>query len=749
MKLNRRRGATLGLVAVAVLVIIVLGVGFFILSQILGGGREVANATDAGVLNVARRALSPTLIQVQLPADSDSNPTKDFLGAAINAQGIANTSTGGTDPTHNRISMLAVNRLIAQSIIVALNAQEIGTNTASTHAHAVADAAKQVSTTLKNLVEGSTLDNEFSVVARSNNTKMFQGNKVELTGLQSSFLRRGLSTNVYIHPDLETSVVAGLPSNLKNSNAQALCHDGLAQREKYMAGYTDFTVNAGPSGPITIAGVPIFPKQKPHLVDTNEYNAGASNPPASAAYLPPNAFRANSRTPDNNSGGFGGAVACALVGALDQDFAASIPRGYVRIRNGINAASDPANGPITSSPVVDAGSDVFNNELWGPNGGVDVTNNGVYALRSDSDYSAANAYNSSWQAYNNAPDPKPPKPTFPPPANVWDSIYKVDNSPAGFKTNLPEYEFEAMTAEDNCETVGMYTKAFCLSSGLGDFDIPGPGTLVYSIIGATGGLPGNGAPPNSTGYTAVEVQKHDLLSRRFGSGRCARVQPVVGGTTTGTPNSVGNFVQTGKPYGMKQFVTTQCYATPSVQVNFGAPGSPLALIEQIGSSSATAATRACTTEVIGKILKRMRQADPTITEQKVRDALASQPLELGEQLYLYSPGPGVVALINGTAGDYFKDSDNLATDGTSSPAIQNCENQYNLAQTIVNSRKSGNGCPGHGDAGFHEVPYQEGPSNLPGIDRAVWTPASGWRNLLGEIHFQNEATGAGQFCKPN
>ncbi len=738
MKLNRRRGATLGLVAVAVLVIIVLGVGFFILSQILGGGREVANATDAGVLNVARRALSPTLIQVQLPADSDSNPTKDFLGAAINYQGIANTTTGGDDLTHNRISMLAVNRLIAQSIIVALNAHEIGTNAASTHAHAVADAAKQVSTTLKNLVEGSTLNEEFRVVAHRNNTKMFQGNKVELTGLQSSFLRRGLSTNVYIHPDLETSVVAGLPSNLKNSNAQALCHDGLAQREKYMAGYTDFTVNAGPSGPITIAGVPIFPKQKPHLVDSGEYNAGAANPPASAAYLPPNAFRANSRTPDNNSGGFGGAVACALVGALDQDFAASIPRGYVRIRNGINAASDPANSPVTSSPVVDAGSDVFNNELWGPNGGVDVTNNGVYALRSDGQYGNASSYMSQWQAYNNASDPKPPKPTFPPPTDVWNSIYKIDNSPAGFKTNLPESDFLAMTRERNCETVGMYTIPECRSGGLGDFEIPGPGTLVYSIIGATGGQPGNGQGPSGTGYTAVEVQKHDLLSRRFGSGRCARVEPVIGSNTP-----------LGKPYGMKQFVTTQCYATPSVQVNFGAPGSPLALIEQIGSSSATAATRACTTEVIGKILKRMRQVDPTITEQKVRDALASQPLELGEQLYLYSPGPGVVAMVSGTAGDYFKDSDNLATDGTSSPAIQNCENQYNLAQTIVNSRKSNNGCPGHGDAGFHEVPYTEGPDNLPGIDRAVWTPASGWRNLLGEIHFQNEATGAGQFCKPN
>lgn len=62
MKLNRRRGATLGLVAVCVFVVIILAVGFFILAKIIGGEREVGNATDAGVLIVARNAMSPTIV---------------------------------------------------------------------------------------------------------------------------------------------------------------------------------------------------------------------------------------------------------------------------------------------------------------------------------------------------------------------------------------------------------------------------------------------------------------------------------------------------------------------------------------------------------------------------------------------------------------------------------------------------------------------------------------------------------------
>ena len=52
MTVRRQRGATLGLAAACVLVVIVIGVGFFFLSKIIGGGREVANATEIGRAHV-------------------------------------------------------------------------------------------------------------------------------------------------------------------------------------------------------------------------------------------------------------------------------------------------------------------------------------------------------------------------------------------------------------------------------------------------------------------------------------------------------------------------------------------------------------------------------------------------------------------------------------------------------------------------------------------------------------------------
>lgn len=51
------RGATLSLVVVTTLVIMVLGMGIFFLTKLLGGARELQNATDSGNLNVAKQSL--------------------------------------------------------------------------------------------------------------------------------------------------------------------------------------------------------------------------------------------------------------------------------------------------------------------------------------------------------------------------------------------------------------------------------------------------------------------------------------------------------------------------------------------------------------------------------------------------------------------------------------------------------------------------------------------------------------------
>jgi hypothetical protein len=724
MKLKRRRGATLGLVAVCVLVIIVLGIGFFILSQILGGGREIANATDAGVLTVARNALSPANINTNLTGDSDANPVNDFIPF--------DTAYSGLGQANGKIDMLGINRVVAQAVMVALNAQEINTGAATGHAQSVASAAQNVARNLRTLLDNNAyLRGQFTNVASANNTKMFQGNKATLTGaIVSGYMRPNFSTNVYWTQATQNALGVGLPSMLKNTQSGALTHNN----DQYMAGYVNFPIPVG-GGTVNIAGVPVFPQQKPHLVDIGEFDPSSAADPIGTDYLPPNAFRTNTRTQENNSGNLGGAVACAIVGALDKDYPAQMPRGYVRIING-----QPQNGGNVNNPVVDGTNDVFNNELWPPNGGgVDVANNGVFALNNNP---GGQQLMSDWATFNTTPPPPPPAapqatttttttttttgPTSPPLPSQNPGLYadiKVITG-SGYR-DVTDADVQGITGiADDCDAIDGWDRRSACAFPNDDGTSPGGGDVVHAIQAWTGANNVTGAAP--TGFTAVENQKAQLLTNRRGGGRCASVVPVA-------------------PSGMKVFNPNGCYATPASPIDFGVTGSPLEYLNQISQGNP-----GCSNNVLTLITKRMQQADPSVDINMVRTALSTQQLRMGETLFLYSPGPGAaVQLDSAPPGAYF--NPNLGNDGNNSAVEVSCENQYNIANTMVNANKgAGPGtCGSHGDAGFHQAPFTQGPGLLRAADRAIFTPASGWRNLLGDVNFENEAKDSGTFCKPN
>lgn len=765
MKLKRRRGATLGLVAVCVLVIIVLGIGFFILSQILGGGREAANATDAGVLTVARNALSPANINTNLTGDSDANPVNDFIPF--------DTAYSGLGQASGKIDMLGINRVVAQAVMVALNAQEINTGAATGHAQSVASAAQNIARNLRTLLDNNAyLRGQFTSVASANNTKMFQGNKATLTGaIVSGYMRPNFSTNVYWTQATQNALGVGLPSMLKNTQSGALTHNG----DSYMAGYVNFPIPVG-GGTVNIAGVPVFPQQKPHLVDIGEFDPSSAADPLGTDYLPPNAFRTNTRTQENNSGNFGGAVACAIVGALDKDYPAQMPRGYVRIING-----QPRNAGNVNNPVVDGTNDVFNNELWPPNGGgVDVANNGVFALNANP---GGQQLMSDWATFNTTPPttttsstPAPPPPPAPPQATT---VTNPDGSttttttttsgttttttavttypdgststtttsgpaspplpsqspglysgvkvitPSGYR-DVTDADVQGITnIADDCDAIDGWDRRPACAFPNDDGSAPGGGDVVHAIQAWTGANNVTGGIPSS-GFTAVENQKAQLLTNRAGGARCASVVPVA-------------------PSGMKVFNPNGCYATPASPIDFGVTGSPLEYLNQISQGNP-----GCSNNVLALITKRMQQADPSVDINMVRTALSTQQLRMGETLFLYSPGPGAaIQLDSAPPGAYF--NPNITNDGNNSAVEVSCENQYNISNTMVNANKgAGPGtCGSHGDAGFHQAPFTQGPGLLRAADRAIFTPASGWRNLLGDVNFENEAKDSGTFCKPN
>ncbi|HNA74011.1 MAG TPA: hypothetical protein PKW73_11760, partial [Candidatus Obscuribacter sp.] len=133
MTVRRQRGATLGLAAACVLVVIVIGVGFFFLSKIIGGGRQVANATDAGALNVAKQAIRRGAVTLSSAADQEE------FGALCD--------------TPNRLDLLSYNRIVAKAMIVCKNAQDEGTPLAAANAGMIHNQVNMLGNMLKaNLV---------------------------------------------------------------------------------------------------------------------------------------------------------------------------------------------------------------------------------------------------------------------------------------------------------------------------------------------------------------------------------------------------------------------------------------------------------------------------------------------------------------------------------------------------------------------------------------------------------------------
>ena len=764
MKLHRKRGATLGLVAACVFVVIILGVGFFILSKIIGGEREVANATDAGVLTVAKNALSPTLVKASLSDGSLPAAAKDFVACDPNA-------TGTTVGTGN-IDMVTLNRVIGQAVLVALNAKQLNTTEAGNHAVQVADAAKKVSTLLRDQLltgtdsvpggSGGPLQTAFSNVASRNNTKMWQGNPVKLTGsnLTSRFLRNGYSTNVYFNPALGLNALA--PPGMLNDTSSTAHSAG----EYYMAGYKDITITAGGKS-IKLTGVPVFPKTRPHIIDVGEYNAAPTGQPfAGANYLPPNGFRAQTAAFEGSSATTGGSLACAVIGCLDSDFAASIPRGYVRITNGRDANSFQPAGPITN-PVIDGSQDIFNNELWaGAGSSISQSDNGVFTTNG--------SLLQKWITFNKDREANDYASTLTPTEMTQMAPYRGASGKYGSPTLFASLGLSSPInpTDGNGDPVFRYgpgaqeaaTDAQILDAGVSNSSVLNCNSEMYDQNPPSGCVTNldtwttnyarsstAGSPDTTKGFSNLEYLKAKLLESR------------VNHHTFCFHADTGTYLA-GGPSGMKLFQYNTCIPSSSTTgANFGDLGSPLAYLRQAACGSQSTCPGA--EEAIDKIWNRLLQADTQITRPQVVAALSTAPgdhskdLAMGKSFYLYatSPGTGNVTLSAAPSGSYFQAypfTGTMDNDGMTSALKKeySAGPQNPIFKTIDASTDSG--CSPKGDANYHEVPYTHysvgaGEAALKYTDKAIWSPSSGYGNLLGDLLFENDATGAGTFCKPN
>ena len=574
---RRRKGATLGLVAACVLVIIILGVAVFFLAKLFGGGREVANATDAGTLNLAKNALiSPS---VTLPANSE------FAGCSYN---ITTKAPDGT------IDLFTYNRCVGQALLVAMNAKaetDAGASGAMAHAQSVLTDLNTLGTQLTTALNNNAgLQQRFTAGANKNNVHMF-GDASTVNGpatYQTAFMKAGGATNVYLgtqvipydgssnYPSQNNSNIAyklGASATSSPDPVQPPRFPNLSNKF-YLEGYNGISVSAGGTT-LTFYGVPVFPNQKPHLVSLNDFKASQTAPDPTT---PPNSFRIDSSAQEVvKTNNFGGAVACAIVGsvmqgsgasAISPDFPVAIPTGYIEFVN-------PAGNTLPAGYLpTDESNNIFNNELYdGPGGGLPT--GGAYGAGGSGLYTANGGADGggvfgdlatiqAWATYNagytptGAPDPyNPSHASGGNPGNVSGMYYKASAYPptmgfpvppttsgppgtaahiyndAGLEATFADcIAISTPPAPDNCtwdNSFGAGLSGKCLTFLNGD--------QFYTAYGHP--MPvASGSPPG--GVSAVDTIKGAIIANFNGAGYHKQITVTAGnGAANTTNNTVG------------------------------------------------------------------------------------------------------------------------------------------------------------------------------------------------------------------
>ncbi len=720
---RRRTGATLGLVAVCVLVIILLGIGFFFLSKIFGGEREVAGATDSGTLNVAKTALRSQQASTAVLSDFQMLDDAKFPG---------------------RTTLFTYNRCVAQTLLVLLNAQKEGTGTAMINAGKVYAQLKAEGSALQaELQNAGTFMTDFSTLSGDNNTRMAGNNGVNQVDYKSALMKPSESTNVYFNSASFPDAAFASSLNLFNTNANLVPQDPNANPKFYMAGYQSINIGGN-----TLIGVPVFPQTKPHLVSLNDFNGNSQNTVFQdpVGWTPPNAFKIASSSLDSKAQVFGGATACAIVGATyianlpgqpAPDFLGAMPGAFIAINN-----ANPANMGGLWGPA-DGSNSIFNNELWNAPGIQATSAGSSEVFTTDVGQPAAwAAYNATYNASaavgspitgssppavydSNKRNPNLYPPSMSPPYNIG-NMYTA-TAPGAYAASTIQDLLKITASGINCEN---QLNANGVLSGQCQ-------NYLTSFEGAYGRNMGALPPLVGNQFSDMDQVKLQIINA-FQTGN---QRTTISGALP--PSGMGVLKN---PNGWYPF--TNPAAVPLETSN----GTVMQMLNQIGQNQAL---------IVNEITQRCNEIAPGTTSAQVT-ALLNTPLKMGQTLYIHLQNPRVVgsplvcdlnipATVNGTNANGLP---NTPPDGN----VLTGTKSYDLLALGIADTVSPNTING-GDNNLHERPYRDidgndyeranGNGSLTAVDTVTWQPSSGYQNLLGELKFSQTTSGADAFSKPN
>ncbi|MBA4074063.1 MAG: hypothetical protein C0508_03415 [Cyanobacteria bacterium PR.023] len=283
---QRKRGSVTAFAAVLALTLMVLGIGFIIISLYMGGQRETKNATDAGALSVGKEVLHEPSVMLS-PADNQ----KCFFDCTNDS--INNNIIGDGKVNLNRI-----NRVWSKALLMAINAKaasmEGNAGSGVGNAGSAASAAQDLSDALADkLTTAANLHGFFNDISTKNSTRMIGVNSSTKVrpgpGWQTSLMDRDAESNIELTGSPADNFYLPPGFNLPPSSRTQCTRTpvpGEVANTYFLKGYT----------PIDVLDrkfwqVPFKWNDKPHLVSSTPFNANkASAIPTTWAKPIPNAF---------------------------------------------------------------------------------------------------------------------------------------------------------------------------------------------------------------------------------------------------------------------------------------------------------------------------------------------------------------------------------------------------------------------------------------------------------------------------
>lgn len=598
------------------------------------------------------------------------------------------------DPDTGEVNLLTLNKLVAQTYLVSANANALGTPQARSHASQMMELLKGISNRLNNeLSNSSNFDGHFGNVAQNHAMRMFEtaSNPVFHVGTEHaiSLMARGAATNVY----LEANQILGGGPALDSSNTTTV--DGQPANRRFLKGYTMLASN----GSEQVWGVPLRPGLPPHLVSQRNFNADQARGPI-PNFVPPNAYRSAGRATDKTASAQSTrALAMSLVGSLDSQFAGDIRRGVIVVDN---------TGSL-SGVQYGGGFDIWQDKLMSPNyievlGG--NANNGLIADQSGGGNTLQDVkqfVNQNYDALMNGDSTAQSQLAAKLNAAGIDSWGPYTANPSALASNTNFINFVRNSNVTKC-TNGSTTHAQGgppATTMTSDGGQPCNLDKFISTYGQPGDPGATGNPVNN--LMAVEKYHLDICAERASGAECAVI--------TANANNTG----------LKRYRRNDCGLTEIRE------GRLMELLQQTQSTS-----------IVPQLKTYMRQMKPGVGEAEMNNALNST-VAFNRVSYIFlNPSSNTIVLSTSLPPWPLPD---LTIPGMNIPdgSPQNYTSGAFSLDEITNCS---------GECGYPHPWDCPLDSQATGQDSAIWTPSSGFRNIMGVLKLRNRAAGGGQFCCP-